>query len=169
MAKQFSKWSGLEAYLKQIIQDELAKVGEQIRLALRMELQAKFYGRPGYHPNQEETEYYSRTWQLLESVSLSPTNVSGNSYSVRIFYDTDKIIPSYGEDGKWSPHQSIIDDRAFNEALPEVIEYGNPSPLYGWEPFNIVGDLTERLKDDKVVLQWFVKALEKKGFKCVVG
>ena len=164
--KTFSNWKDLEKYLKSIIEQELQKLGEEIKKALKQELKAKFYGRAGYHQNQDSTDWYDRTWQLLECITLSPTNINGNEYSVRVYYDTNKMTTFVTED-KWSTHQSIIDGRDFREALPEVIEFGNPSPLYGWKGFNIVGDLTDRLIDDKVVLQWFVSALEKRGFKCV--
>lgn len=165
--KTFSNWKDLEKYLTSIINAEIQKVGEEVRKALKQELKAKFYGRAGYHQNQESTDWYDRTWQLVECITLSPTNINGNEYSVRIFYDTDKMT-TFSTEGKWSTHESIIDGRDFRKALPEVIEYGNPSTIYGWEGFDIVGDLTDRLIDDKVVLQWFVKALEKKGFKCIV-
>lgn len=165
--KTFSSWKDIEKYLENIIKEELQKVGEEIKKALRIELKSKFYGRPGYHQNQDSTDWYDRTWQLLDCIALSPTDINGNEFSVRVYYDTDKM-DTFATEGKWSTHQSIINSRDFREALPEVIEYGNPSPIYGWKAFNIVGDLTDRLIDDKVVLQWFVKALEKRGFKCVV-
>lgn len=165
--REFRSISELNKYLESIMADEIVKLGEEVKKALKSELKAKFYGREGYHPNQTETDYYLRTFQLLESIILSPVKKTGNEYSVRIFYDTGRMSTISGVSGElWSTHESVIDGRDFREALPYVIEYGNPSPIYGWEPFNIVGDLKERLSDDQVVLQWFKRALEKRGIKC---
>ena len=147
-----------------ILIEEMKKLGEEVRKALQQELKAKFYGREGFHPNQQETEWYSRTWELLNCISLEVKS-SGNEVTARIFYDTDKMN-TYDAHPVWTGHKSIIDGRDFRKALPEVIEYGNPSPIYGWDAFNIVGDLTERFSDDQVVLQWFKSALEKRGIKC---
>ena len=169
MGKEFRSIAEINRYLMPILIEEMKKLGEEVRKALQSELKAKFYGRPGYHPNQQETDWYSRTWELLECISLDVKS-SGNEVTARIFYDTDKMntSPSYIKNGvpQWSSHESIIDGRDFREALPEVIEYGNPSRIYGWEAFNIVGDLTERFSDDQIVLQWFKHALEKRGINC---
>jgi hypothetical protein len=76
-------------------------------------------------------------------------------------------MPSSGEDGMWSSHQSIIDSQPFQEGLPYTIEYGNPSKIYGWEAFHIVENLTNRLADDHAILQWFESAFKKRGFNVI--
>ena len=68
--KTFSNWKDLEKYLTSIINAEIQKVGEEVRKALQQELRAKFYGRAGYHQNQESTDWYDRTWQLVECITL---------------------------------------------------------------------------------------------------
>lgn len=163
----FKNLSEINSYVGKIVEQEIKKLGEEIRKALRQELSAKFYGREGYHPNQTETAWYERSFELLECISMETVPSGKNQYGVRIFYDTDKMNTYPSADGMWSKHESIIDGSDFREYLPEVIEYGNPSKLYGWSAFNIVGDLTERIKDDQWVLKMFVKAFESKGFKCV--
>lgn len=159
----------VEQYIGKIIIEEIKKIGEETRKAVRMELKTRFYGRPGYSPDAKETAYYQRTMQLLDSIVCSPVRISSNEYSISIYSDPDKMIPSYGEDGYWSQHQSIVDNSPFNEHLMEVIEYGNPSKIYGWEPFSIFGGISERWSDDKVLLQHFAHAFKKRGFTVVEG
>lgn len=155
-------------YIMPILIEEMKKLGEEIRKALQSELKAKFYGREGYHQNQEATDWYERSWELLECISLD-IKVSGNEVIARIFYDTDKMTtsPSYVKDGvtQWSRHESITTGTDVRLMLPYWIEFGQSSPLYSWSGFNIVGDLTERLSDDQVVLQWFKRAFEKRGYR----
>lgn len=159
----------IEQYLGKIIMEEIKKIGEETRKAVRMEIKTRFYGRPGYEPDAKETAYYQRTFQLLDSIVCSAVKVSGNEYSVNIYSDSNKMIPAYGEPGYWSQHQSIVDNSPFNENLMEVIENGNPSKIYGWSPFNIFGGVSERWTDDQVLLQHFKHAFEKRGFKVIEG
>ncbi len=166
MAKNLKE---VEQYIGKIIEQEIKKIGEETRKAVRMEIKQRFYGRPGYSPDEKETAYYRRTFQLLDSIVCSAVKVSGNEYSVSIYSDPNKMIPAYGEDGYWSQHQSIVDDSPFNEHLMEVIENGNPSKIYGWSPFNIFGGISDRWSDDQVLLNHFKNAFIKKGFTVIEG
>ncbi len=159
----------VEQYIGKIIEQEIKKIGEETRKAVRLELKNRFYGRPGYSPTQTETAYYQRTFQLLDSIVCDSVKIDGNTYSVKIYSDPNKMIPAYGEDGYWSQHQSIVDGSPFNEHLMEVIENGNPSKIYGWEPFYIFGSVAERWQDDKVLLNHFKQAFLRKGFQVVEG
>lgn len=160
----------LEKNFEKMLNEELMKFAEEVKKALKAELSAKWYGRDGYGQQSNGTDYYTRTFQLLDSVSTKPVKKKGKDYYTEVFYDTDQMttFPSYYKDNiqQWSTHESIIDGQDFREHLPEVIEYGNPSSLYGWNKgFNIVGDLTERLISDDALLQHFKSALRRKGFK----
>ena len=157
----------LDSIIGRVIEEEIVKFGEEVKKALQMEVRSIFYGREGYHPNAEETAYYKRTWQLIECITCSPVKVSGNKYSVKIYYDTDKLIPMQGEGGYFPSHMSVVDGRPFQEGLPYTIEYGNPSRIYGWEAFHIVENLRNRLADDKAILQWFVSAFQRRGFNVI--
>jgi len=165
--KVFKSLKEVNQYVGQIVVQEIVKIGEETRKAIRMEIQSRFYGRPGYNPTAKETDYYERTFSLLDSIVCSPVKISGNSYSVSIYSDPDKMTPAFGKPGYWSQHQSIVDDSPFNESLMETIEYGNPSKIYGWSPFLIFGGIKERWTEDQVLLNHFKQAFIKRGFTVV--
>lgn len=157
----------INIYLGKIIEQEIRNFAEQVKKALQQELKAKFYGRAGFHQNSDGTDWYTRTWELLECISVRPIRKNGNEYITEVFYDTDKMN-TYPSDGhEWSKHESIVTQTDSRLMLPFWIEYGQDSPLYSWEGFNIVGDLTERLIDDKALLLHFEKELRKRGFQTV--
>lgn len=154
-------------YLGKIVEQEIMKFAEEIKKALRSELKAKFYGREGYSQNDAGTQWYTRTWELIECISVRPLKKDGNVYSTEIFYDTDKMNTYDAANGEWSKHQSITTGTDVRLMLPFWVEFGQDSPLYSWEGFNIVGDLTDRLIDDRALLLHFAHKFEQKGFKCI--
>lgn len=159
-----NSWSELEKILHKQIIEILNKIGTEIKGVLRDELNKSWY-------QSHEPSSYERSFQLLESISLSPLTVTGNEYSVQIYYDTSKIIPMDGTMNKpWTRHKSIVDDRSSAEALPYYIESGNGnSPIYQFEGVSPVENVLEWQEEDKYVLHRFKELLEDKGYKCVIG
>lgn len=163
---QVSSMSELNKILHLQVIEILKKVGKEIQGVLRDEVDKAWYNRSGFDFDNSQ---YERTMQLLESISLSPLEVTGNQYQVKIYYDTSKIIPMYGTDSKpWSRHQSVIDGRSSAEALPYYIEYGNgDSSIYQYEGVHPVQNVIDWERSDKYVLHRFKELLEDKGFKCI--
>ena len=160
-------------YIASIVEREIKIIGERTKDALKMEVKSKFYGRPGYHPNQQETDWYVRTWELLNCIDFEFKKINKNEYQVRIFYNTDKMTtsPSYIRNGKkqWSSHESITTGTDVRLMFPAWLEWGQNSPLYSWEGMNIVGDLYDRWEDDRVVMQHFRDTFRKEGFTVIEG
>jgi len=156
-----------------IVIREIKEIGQRTKLALQAEIKSKFYGRPGYHPNQTETDWYTRTFELLNCIDTEFKMIGKNQFQVRIFYNTDLMntSPSYIKNGKnqWSSHQSITTGTDVRLMFPLWLEFGQDSPLHSWEGMNIVGDLFDRWEDDKVVMQHFRDAFRKEGYTVVEG
>jgi hypothetical protein len=174
VAKKIKTWGDLRRVLKRdiglIIQDELKNIGDEIKKALKQELKSKWYGRSGYSSESFSTDSYDRTFELLESITLSPTSIKGNQFSVRIYYDTDKMNTYDSENGMLSKHKSHISGEDSRVMLPYWIEEGTSgSPIYNMPRTNVVGDLKDRLIDDKALLQHFESALKKRGYDVIVG
>jgi len=166
---QITKLSEIDLILGEIISEEIMKFAKEVKKALKAELKAKFYGRPGYAQDNSGTDWYTRTWELVDCISVRPLKKNGNEFITEVFYDTDKMN-TYPTDGhEWSKHESITTGTDVRLMIPFWIEFGQDSPLYSWGEFNIVGDLTERLIDDRALLQHFMSALTKKGFKCIAS
>ena len=170
MTRLIDNWSELEAYIIHSIKEELKKIGEEIKKAIKMELKTMWYGRDGYSQNSNITNSYERTWELLECITLSPVDIEGNEYSVMVYYDTDKM-GTYKNEGYLSQHESHISGDDIRHVLPKWIEEGttNPSPIYNIPKTNIVGNVKDTMKDDMLLLQWFTYNLSKRGFKVVSG
>jgi hypothetical protein len=167
MAQVFNNLNELNTYLGKIVEQEIVKFAEEVKKALQQELKAKFYGRAGYHQNSSGTDWYTRTWELVDCITCSLVKKNGNEYSIRVYYDTDRMNTYNAQDGEWSKHQSITDSQDVRYMLPFWIEEGQDSPLYSWGGFHIVKDLTDRLIDDRALLLHFAHKFEQKGFKCI--
>lgn len=143
--------------------DFMNRIGEEIKGMLRSEVDALWYRR-AFTPQQ-----YERTYQLLESISLSPVKKTNGEYWCKIYYDTDKIIPMDGtETMPWTRHKSIVDGESSAEAIPAFIEYGNgDSPIYQYDGVHPVQNVRERLHEDNHLLTRFKELFELKGIRCI--
>jgi hypothetical protein len=167
--RTYTSLDKLFADIGEIVQAEIMKFAEEVKKALKMELKAKFYGRPGYGQNDSGTDWYTRTWELVECISVRPLKKNGNEYITEVFYDTDKMNTYDATNGEWSKHQSITTQTDVRLMIPFWIEFSQNSPLYSWGEFHIVGDLTTRLIDDRALLQHFESALRRKGFQTITS
>lgn len=163
----FNTWSQIENHVLIIMQKEIMKFAEEVKLKLQDELKTKFYGRAGYDADSSGTDYYTRTWELLECISVRPLKRVGNEITTEVFYDTDKMN-TYPSDGhEWSKHESITTGTDVRLMIPFWIEFSQNSPLYSWEGFHIVGNVTEELISSRALLKHFSSALRLKGFKVI--
>jgi hypothetical protein len=159
---EFRDIKSLNAYIeRQYIENFLATVGKEAFEILYHEVEVNWYGR------MTPTDY-DRTMQLLHSITCSPVKKINGEYQVRIYYDTDKIIPMDGTDGyPWTRHKSIIDGESSAEALPYYIEFGNgDSPIYQYEGTHPVQTTYDQLVQDSHLLVRFKELFEKRGIRC---
>lgn len=153
--------SELEVILHKQIIEILNKVGNEVKGVLKNELKKRWY-------NNFEPQQYERTFQLLNSISLSPLKVTSNIYEVKVYYDTSKIVPMDGTaENPWSRHQSIVTGAPSNEMLPEWIENGQHSSIFSFIGVHPVEGTYEWLKDDNYILNRFKELLRDRGFKVI--
>jgi len=148
---------------KEYIEKIVGKIGKESFDMLYKEIEVEWYNRR-FTPQQ-----YDRTMQLLHSLTYTPVIKNKNEWYVKIYYDTDKIIPMDGTvDKPWTRHKSIVDNESSAEALPYYIEYGNgDSPIYQYEGVSPVGNVKGRLIEDNYVLERFKEILALKGIKYI--
>ena len=97
---------------------------------------------------------------------MSPIIYKDYAYSIKVFFDTDKIFPSPAEDFDHYPHHESKSGTDYSKKIPKMMEYGG---LGVNEPATyIVRNLTNAYRNDKFLLQWFAHALETRGFKVVI-
>jgi hypothetical protein len=157
-----SSLSELNKIIELAIIQNIQKIGEEIKGVLRHFVQENWYNR-SYEPQQ-----YERTFQLIDSLTVSPVKINGNEYSVQIYYDTDKILPMDGTSDKpWTRHKSIVTQTPSGVYLPLWIEEGQDSSIFSFEGVHPVQDTIDWVEEDKYLLNRMKELLEKKGFKCI--
>jgi len=162
MLPEFKFIKAMNEYIEsKYIADFLAIVGKEAFEILYHEVEVNWYGR------MTPTDY-DRTMQLLHSITVSPVKKVGGEYQVKIYYDTDKIIPMDGtSEYPWTRHKSIVDGESSAEALPFFIEYGNgDSPIYQYKGSHPVQTTYQQLVDDSHLLVRFKELFQRKGIKC---
>jgi hypothetical protein len=160
----FKSIKELNKYIeKKYIEEFIKKIGKEVYEILYHEVQTEWYQRNGVIWTPSD---YERSMQLLQSVTCSPVFKNGSEYSVKIYYDTDKIQPMYGTDDKpWTRHMSVVDYSDVSEAIPYYIEYGNNSSIYEYQGVHPVKNVLEQLDEDKHLLTRFKELFELKGIK----
>ena len=159
--KTFKTIDAALKYIELQIPINLEKIGEELRDVLRNNVRLLWYGR-GYTPT-----HYTRTYELIDSLSVTKAKKVGNAWEVMIYFDTDKIHPYPAENGEWSKHQSITNGQNVAEWIPYWTNFGQDSPLFSYDG---VGFLEETLRwesDDKYVRNRMKELLEDKGFTCI--
>lgn len=160
--KEFTSWDSLFKYLEEQVEVNINKIGEEIKSVLRNNVRVLWYERP-FTP-----QYYSRTYELIDSISLKRAKKTAlGTYECEIYFDTDKINPYPSENGEWSKHQSITDDEDVSEFIPLWVEEGENSPLFSYEGVYPVRETKDFLEEDKYLKNRMKELLEDKGFICV--
>lgn len=161
----FYSWEDLFDYAILNFESTLLTLIAELTLLVKNELYSNWYNRSWYNPNS----LYERTYELLNAITWRRI---GQRLEFEIFYDESEINPSgNSEDEGWTQHRSKYGgkgheaDEDFITGLTEVMEYGNPSSVYGWskgnapKPFTIVEMfIREYIKD------YILKEMRKRGF-----
>jgi hypothetical protein len=164
--KVFSDFNALIKHLENNIVLDIQKIGEEVKNVLRNNVRVLWYERNGMNWTPQD---YERTWQLIDSISVSKAIKLGNKYQVEVYYDTDKIVPMYGtEDKPWTRHMSITDFSDVSEAIPFWVEEGNNnSPIYSYEGVYPVKTTIEDLKSDDYIKTRLKELLEMQGYRVI--
>lgn len=168
MAQVFSNLKELQKYLEKHVELNIAKIGEEVKGVLRKFILDDLYG--SYTPTM-----YDRTNQFLEAVEVKPVKKTGNTFSVEIFINPDKIYPEVRPYGEWSAHASSLGEnygdtsyggKSISEWLIEWLEYGNNS-LFSREKIGMIENTREWIRDDNYIYNTMKARLEQAGFTVI--
>lgn len=163
--KQVKTYSELFKGLLDILYDVVIEVGDKINDKLRYHIDEEVYiNQNNYYANGTGQP----TYELRESVTTSEPKKTGNSVSVKIFHDKNKM--SFAPDdfihGSRYWKDGLTDIR---ELLPLIIDQGLSGNLFGegwWtEPRPYFSNTLEELKNNGLLKKWFREALVKRGLK----
>lgn len=161
----FKNVSDMNNYiLHKVIPQHLEKVANEVKGVLRNNLLNNWYKT--YTP-----AYYERTNQLIDSIEVSPAKVIGNTVEVRIFFNSEKILPAPATTLGFFPSHSNITDgasdyagRVYGELLPFWIEEGQHSSIYSATGIHMVRETIDWIKSDRYLVNRMKELLESKGF-----
>lgn len=171
MAKTFKNFKDMFKYIEKNVVDVMDDVGEEVKKIIEKYIMENVY--KNYSPT-----HYSRTFEYLDSLSISDIQKEKNGYSITLFFDTDKIHPYYPDKpGNWSSHMSITsvaqsprskgygggNDKS--EMIPYWIEFGVTGSLWDREGAYPVQFTKNELYQTKKHVKKLKELLEKKGFK----
>lgn len=160
MVKQFKNLDEVWSYIEKNIVINLEQIGKEVRDLLYKNVDTLWYGR-GYTPT-----HYTRTRQLIDSITVSKARKTTDGYEVLIYFDSDKIEPlSPGNPGEWTRHKSIVTDTPSAVYLPLWIEKGQNSPLFSYEGVHAVEKTKQEIISDDLIKKRIMSLLGMKGFK----
>ena len=159
---QFNSLAQLNTYVrKQVELAIVSKVNIEVASLLRDYVKANVYD--SYSP-----EYYERTYQLLDSITVGEVVNSGNKIICSIFFDANKI-QQINMGGFGNKHMSVYgytDDRnnnPINQMIPYYMNYGTTgSWIHNHQPSNFLEDTIQKMKSG-FLREELVKALKTRG------
>lgn len=92
---------------------------------------------------------YARTYDYINSLTLSRVKEIDGGHEIEIYFDPDKIRANYVTDRRWNQHMSV-DGFDFSEDLPYAIEYGVTGSLYDRDGIGVVEETIEILKSGRL-------------------
>lgn len=156
---QIRSFKQLEQVLLQSIAIGVEEIGKQIKEMLRKNVQELWYER-SYTPTN-----YTRTFELIDSITVTDVERVPDGYQVVIYFDTDKINPyPPAQEGEWPRHQSITDGADVSAYIPQWIEFGQNSPLFSYEGVHAMQKTKEEVVDDDWIKKRIKDLLGVKGF-----
>lgn len=169
MAKTFNNLKELQKYLEKHVELNISKIGEEVKSILRKFILDDLYKE--YTPTM-----YDRTNQFLEAVEVKPVKKTGNTFSVEIFINPDKIYPEVRPYGEWSAHASSLGKnygdtsyggKSISEWLIYWLETGDNSSIFSRGKIGMIENTREWIKDDNYIYNTMKARLEQAGFTIV--
>ncbi len=152
-------FSQLDQVLNQNIALLVKEIGEHIKDMLRKNVDELWYKR-GYTPT-----HYTRTFQLINSITVTDVKKVPEGYQVVIFFDPDKIHPHPpAKPREWPRHQSVTDGADVSFYIPWWVEFGQKSPLFSYEGVHAMEKTKEEVIDDEWIKQRIKEVLGVRGF-----
>lgn len=155
----FNNLKSLENYLMKNNKDVLKLIGLQIEKEMKDFIMRELYQK--YNPSD-----YSRTYEYINSLTVSQVYENKDGYEIEIFFDSDKINAREVSDRYWNQHMSV-DGSDFAEFLPYAIEYGTSGSLYDRKGIKVVETTINELKNGDLIKK-AINILKSKGFNVKV-
>lgn len=155
----FSDFDSLFNYIGKNIKQPLQQIAQEIEQEMKDYIMREKYNWT--------TEDYVRTYDYINSITISPILNSRHGVDVEIYFDSNKITPSNAPQGStWNRHKDIYGN-SVNEQIPFWIEEGNgDSPYYQYEGIHVIKNTVEDLERNGVHINKLIQLLNSKGFKC---
>lgn len=147
-------------YIEKSVKISISEVMQKIKDILKDYILAHWYNRAGFSPSN-----YTRTYDYINSISISKVQVNGNGeVSASIYFDTDKIRPlPPAFPGEWGQH-SGLSGQDVSAAIPYYIEYGNDSSLYAYDGVAPVGNTRSLVQRQHIHTLELANALRQMGY-----
>ena len=155
-----SNWEGVLNEIKQqvakALQDDVARI---VYATIHEYLLSTVYA--------QTPSMYQRTFEVLRALTVGVAHIEGNSVSVEIYIDSDKIVP-YTRDEGWNAHQSF-DGSPFNKELPYALEFGTGGNTPHQTPaFEFIRKSKTEIEDKNLHLKRLQGYLKIKGLDVVI-
>ena len=162
---QIRTWSGLMKALEKETEKAVEYAGDQIKKILHDNVQHLWYNARG------DAYQYSRTYEVINSITLETLKQGKGGYTARIYFDENKISPQASDSGFFNAHMSLdgstsFGGRSLSSWVVEFMEFGQNSPVYSYSGAGFVEATYETAKEDAVYL--IEEALNRSGFATVV-
>ena len=165
----FNKIKDLEKAIMGVYQEALTKAGEIIKKELHTRVMMDFYMRNDNPPktNENGEYYYERTYEVINSLTLSVKKDKRNQITTHVYFDISKIRPSaqVNNFSGFYAHSSFgglmdYNGRSISSLLLEWIEEGNNghignNPIQGIHALKIINDYMESGELEKIIKKVF--------------
>lgn len=154
----FKSLDSLFNYINKNIKSVIPQLAQQIEETIKQYILERQYS---WTPSD-----YSRTYQYINSLTISKIQESSDGIAVELYFDTSKITPMpHDDDRTWNKHMDMYGNPV-NEFIPLWLEEGTPgNPYYSHPGNHAVRDSYEEFKNGKAV-QGLYMLLKSKGFNC---
>jgi len=165
----FNTQRELREALLGVLKEALNEAGEIIKKELHTRVMTDWYMRNDSPPkkNSEDEYYYERTYELINSLTLTTKKDKKNQIVTHVYFDTNKIRPSaqVNNFSGFYAHASFggimsYDGTPISHHLISWIEEGNNSPvapIKGIHMLQLVNDYMESGVIDKIIKSTFKK------------
>jgi hypothetical protein len=151
-------------YLEKSIEVDLTKVGTEIAGVLKNYVRLNWYA-------DHTPEFYKRTEEILNSITVSKSTRVGNKFEVKIFFDEEKIkmqSSTYGK-GLFGHHMSLDgstswDGMSIAQWVVWWMNYGQNSPLHSYEGAGFMEETMKFTEEDNYAVERLADLLRQKGF-----
>jgi len=157
----FSNKKELEDFMNAtILKVALIDIAKQVEVLIRDYIKKNLYDT--YEPKN-----YVRSYDYINSLTIGKVKPDGNGFSIRLYFDANKIKPQEMERGLWNRHMTQKGVPT-NEFIADWIENGATDSEHARKPIHVMANIKKELEETKLHVRAIKKALGEKGFKVAI-